>query len=429
MDARSEYSFRLAVAGFVLAMTATGCGHTGEPTYSLEQAPDCDHPEAASAERIARAREGVRSWLEVDSVVSSTFPTSSDEEGLAVRSYPEGEGRLSRKSYLYDNALAVLWFSWTGRDRLASGVVRTLLARQRSDGSWFTQFDLEHPESSSETVRHGAVAWAGYALAHHAGRSGSKAAKRGAERAADHLWRARARVPKSEQWRGLIPGGGSVGREGMRTAGFAATEHNVDAHMLLARVAPERAGELRKQIIDRVWNDDSGRFMMGRNRQGPDRRRALDAAGAWGALWLSSIGQQARARRSLGYVLEHFRSTGVDAMGFRPYLDPIGSYQPERLANHIFAEGTFSVGLAASRLGRDAVTRKTLGLGVQLHCMTGGGIPYSNRQTPNFAATPAAAPSFWFLFVEREWWTGQPAPVFRRVHPRSQETFSTDVSQ
>lgn len=411
--------FHGVALGIVLSVIGSGCGHGGGPKYRLEAFPDCRRADTESKEAVARARDEVRAWIASETV--------ERESAFAVRSYPESEGPLSRKSYLYDNALGLLWFSWTGQEATAAGLARTLLERQRSDGSWVTRFDLDDPEQDSETVRHGAVAWAGYALAYYAERGESAAAGRGAGRAAEYLWGTRHRRADGGGRHGLISGGYSGESEERRDAEFASTEHNFDAHMLLARVAPGRASELERRILDRLWLEEAGRFAMGMQADGLDRRRALDAAGAWGSLWLQSIGRDSRARRNLRYVLDHFRASGVDGTGFRPYLDPAGAYEPEDRADHIFVEGTFSVGLAAVRAEFESVAKETLRLGAQLQCMTGGGMPYSNLQTREFAAEPAAAPSFWFLFVEREWRTGKPAPIFRTFRHQSQETDSTDA--
>lgn len=400
-------------------MTASGCAHSPERAWALEAHPECRDRDRPLRERLERTRTSVADGLE-----SAAVDVEGDhgvDRGLAVRSYPEHEGALRHNSYLYDNALALLWYEWAGESDRARRIAAHLLSRQRADGSWRSVFVLRENDETSGRVYSGAVAWAGYALAYIGHRRDWSAARSAARRSADFLWERRQTGEAGPALGGLIAAGYRFDQEGRRADRFAATEHQFDAHALLAQIAPERADELERRILKELWIEEEGRFGMGLRVDGPDPRRALDASGAWGAMWLQSVGRDRQARRSLDFALDSFASTETELQGFRPYLDRTGDYLPDQHPEHIFVEGSMSVGLAALRLGRDPVAERSLRLGARLQCMTENGLPYSNLETAQFSTEPAAAPSIWFLFLEREWRSGRPAPVFRTFHDSERE--------
>lgn len=395
-------------------MIGLGCGHTPKKGFGLQSHPQCSGRETDLADAARSSRKKVEQWIEREAVVA-TNPEETTSSGAAIRSYPEADGTLSQSSYLYDNALALLWYTWTNREAYARGFAQTLLDEQRADGSWQYRFDLKRSGTAPGRVYNGAVAWAAYALVQFAKAFESKPAHRAARRTANYLWEGRLVAPDAAARRGLVSAGYSALDGEVHPADYAVTEHQFDAHALFAEVAPERARSLRDRILEHVWIDEDGRFSMGARSDGIDLRRALDATGAWGALWLHAIGRDEAARRSLRYVFDHFRARNVQLSGFRPYLDSRSSYDARELEEHIFVEGSLAVGLAALRLESSDSAREAIRLGTQLQCMTGGGLPYSNIEVDNFAAEPAAAPSFWFLFLEREWRTGELAPLFRPI--------------
>ena len=201
----------------------------------------------------------------------------------------------------------------------------------------------------------------------------------------------------------------------------AVTEHQFDAQLALESLGRPLATRLAARIMDRLWLEDEGRFALAAHPARLDRRRALDAAGAWGALWLLSRGEGERARRSLEYALKNFAVKDRTLRGFRPYLDPVEGPQSVRPEDLIFVEGSLGVGLAAHRLGQPLVAREALGLAAQLSCSSGGGLPYANVEAAGFSTLPGAASTLWFLLLEREVRTGEPSPLFRPIKGDSGE--------
>ena len=339
---------------------------------------------------------------------------------LALLSYadaPRGDPTANR-SFVYDDALALLWLTATGAEEKARALAHTLVAIQNPDGTWGFSFGLDGFYNASY-VRMGAVAWAAHALATFVQRYPDPPAAAAASKAAQALLAARReRAPAAV---GLIEGG--RGRWSLDQKYFlpdfrfraAVTEHQLDAHMALAALEPQAAATLARQMISTLWMEPEGRFAAAADNTGAEASRVLDASGAWGALWLDSIGEEALARRSLAYALRTFATSDGRYRGYRPYLDPVDGPISAMDPQLIFVEGTLGVGLAALRLGDRATAEAVLRTAVELACDHGPGIPYANRNAPNVPATPAAAPTLWFLMFERELRTGQRAPIWTRA--------------
>lgn len=391
----------VVAAGVVSAGCSSG---PDERQQSAEPRPDSPGP-------FETARAEAEDWLQLESF---------ELEGgtaLAVRSFPDGPDHLVDRTFLYDQALALLWFSWTGDDQTARRLARTLVDRQLEDGSWGFSFETGADGFYDDGyIRTGAVAWAGWALAYHADRTGDEEAREAARSARSFL--ETTRIERDDSRVHLLYGAGRGYHDpktGERTLGepvdFVATEHQLDAHMMLEALDGEAGDELRHRILEVLWVPDQNRFAMGASHDDVDYRRALDAAGGWGALWLLSVDRSDLARASLDYTLDEFPAHSADLDGgFTPYLDPADGLDPDD--ELIFVEGSLGVALAALRLDDEPTTRQILEMAVQLADRSGPGIPYANLSAGHFEAVPAAASTIWFLMVAREYATGQSAPVF-----------------
>ncbi|MFU8804988.1 MAG: hypothetical protein ACNA8W_14340, partial [Bradymonadaceae bacterium] len=291
------------------------------------------------------------------------------------------------------------------------------------DGGWGFSFEpIEGGFYDVGYVRTGAVAWAGWALASYGQAFDDDEALDAARNVLTFIDAHKVHDDgishSAEPHIGLYRAGTGHydPRTGVRTLGvpvdFTVTEHQFDVHMLLDALDESRADALAEQIQETLWLDSEDRFAVGANPQGLDHRRALDAAGGWGALWLMSIDKDDMARRSLSYTMENFATRdGTRAGGFVPYLDPLDGYDPA--SRVVFVEGSLGVGLAALRLGQEEKAEEILRFAARLGCERGPGIPYADRRDEIFIPIPAAASTLWFLFLEREWTTGERAPAFR----------------
>lgn len=377
---------------------------------------------ACSEQDLARlARGGSEPGPAANNAVDGRRLIKAAPEMLAVRSFAGADTVLAGRSYIYDNALALLWFAWTGDEQVSRGLASTLVASQGAGGAWGAYLPLDDDDCYNDRyVRSGIVGWAAYALSYYARKYSSDAARKGAEQAAGYLEAQIVDDPGAETV-GLVQGGRGrwVGKDGVERFeaeyrfSSAVTEHQFDAHQALAHTGRPAAAKLAAQVKARLWLKQEGRFALAAHPEQVDSRRALDAAGAWGALWLADAGDEAGARRSLSYTRQAFATRDRSLCGYRPYLDPVEGPQSVRPEDLIFVEGTLGVGLAAHRLGDKETAREALGLAVQLSCSTAGGLPYANVEAAGFSTLPGVAPTLWFLLLEREMRLGKPSPLFR----------------
>jgi hypothetical protein len=409
---------RAAISALVLGLCATmglGCQcHTAEQTRAGQAPLECGPigEDVVETQRQS-ARRRANEWLEVVEYEPASFGTI---EALAVRSYPQADGSLGQRSFIYDAALALLWFAWMGDEHTAMGLAETLIYLQRPDGGWGFSFAIaDARDYHASFVRSGTVAWASHALGYFGERFGKPRSVRAARRGADFL--RRMRLGSDGLVRGLISAGhGEPSSPQDAEAGaalpYAVSEHQFDAHLLLSHYEPMAAERLAERMLEVLWMEQEGRFAVAATAEHLNEGRALDAAGAWGALWLLSVDDHKRARRSYEYTREHFATEAGELYGFRPYEDSVDGYDPGRARDHIFVEVTMSMGLLAHRLGDRDTARRVLETGVRLSCQGPPGLPYSNVDVPGFSTRPAAASTLWFLFFERELRTGLRAPLF-----------------
>lgn len=422
-----------ALAACIAALLPAGCVSTGSLVDQLYHRADC-RPTAPDdrAALVRREAARARDWIAVESYGPGTV---YDEPGgepprtlvreaaryAAVRSFP-GHPVLDGRAYVYDQALAILWFLQAGDTDTARAVGRTLVALQSDDGAFGFGFDVRSGYLNAAYRRNGTVAWAAHALGVLGREAGDAAAARAALKATDHL---AAAVFSAGVYAGLV--GGGTGRwdiryDPMYSAVFypgqpfdaAVTEHALDAAAAFRTVGDHaRADALGERILSVLYRPGEGRFAVAALRTRIDAGRALDAAGGWGALWLHGKGRADDARRSLDYTTAAFAvQVAPGVRGFAPYLDEIDGPLAPTGYKLVFVEGSLGVGLAAHRLGRPDTADDALVLAAALSCVGGPGVPYATAEWRDFTTRPAAAPTLWFLMLEDERRTGRTAPLF-----------------
>ena len=226
-----------------------------------------------------------------------------------------------------------------------------------------------------------------------------------------------ARHPDDPEVRaGLVPGGRGAWRDHYRSfdplhvAAYCATEHQLDAYFLLDALAGSdptgryraAADQLGARIVDALWLPSEGRFAVAVTERGAVTDRALDAAGAWGALFLLARGDRARAERSLDYTLRTFTRRGSGLRGYAPYAGTAPDHPGQDFSETLFAEGTAGVAMALLRVGR---TREAEELSDSLRALQrqgDGGVVYAVPASEDFPDLAAAAPTAWLLFLEIE---------------------------
>lgn len=344
-----------------------------------------------------------------------------DCERSAVRSYhiPTGhplEPYLADRSFVYDDALAMIALALVGRRDEARAIGNTLTALLSPDATLGFSFSLASPAFYNvRYVRAGTMAWAGYAMALYDAIAHERRFTPYAQLIADRLLASRVDAPGDPR-AGLVPGGRGAWRDHYRSfdprhvASYCATEHQIDAYFLLDALGPTdptgryraAADRLAARLLDALWLPSEGRFAVAVTERGVVADRALDAAGAWGALFLLARGDRARAARSLDYTLRTFSLAGGRLRGFAPYAGAVPDYPGQDFSETLFAEGSAGVALALLRSGR---AREAEELSVALRTLQRegeGGVVYAVPASEDFPDFPAAAPTAWLLFLEHE---------------------------
>ena len=258
-------------------------------------------------------------------------------------------------------------------DRDAAAFVLHAVARAaRPDGSfWFGYNTADNWPSEADhegaLVRAGAIGWAGYAFSFYLGQYPTCAVddrgcvreralfRDAAVRAADYLLTLQVRDPGDRRDGLLRLGHGRLALSHSQTSQSIveiyddspepgiSTENNISAWFFLRDLASvtgdekyaQAAGRIERGLLNGAWNDRLGQFNQGFSAEGaPDSLLALDCA-SWGALFLSSIGQQEKADRALEAARSLYASRDAAHVGFRPYLD-VPVYPTEDVARFYF---------------------------------------------------------------------------------------------
>ncbi len=356
-------------------------------------------------------------------------PTLKPAAGaMAVQSYPEpdrfagaprGFLALSSRSFVYDNALYVLWALQQGRPAQARAVLLTLQSLQLPEGGWGFSFAFrEDGFYNAGYLRAGAIAWVVYALAKYQAATGDLQFAPTLRRGCQWLLQAEGGTGLLRAGRGRWASDEAFDPDW--PADFTATEHQIDGWFALTAAAaadPALATELallaaaariREQMLGVLWIHEQGRFAQGVASGVVDRVSALDASGTWGALWAHANGLNDRAAAALDHVSAVHSLDVLGWPGWRPYQPGA----PETW----FVEGSLARALALQRLGQPELAAKAFGVAVELACAGGVPLVYSPQWAADFPLSPAAAPTLWFLMVGEEL-RGRPAALWTERAP------------
>lgn len=346
------------------------------------------------------------------------LPTDSK----AVLSYPDttrfgggdaGFAQMRGRSFVYDDALAVLWLTASRDQTTARQVLQSLAALQRPDGAWGFGFQVQGDGFYNMAyVRAGAVAWVVYAFARY------QSAFHDNRFAPQLRHGVRWLLSQRDEATGLIFAGSGRWLDNTHfepefIANFAATEHQIDAWFALRAAADADAAlaaELQPNFVadalaaaieKKLWMEGDGRYAQGASATGIDGRSALDAAGTWAAVFALANGNPARADDLLRYVNRAHSWTIGGWLGWRPYLsEPPPTW---------FVEGSIAIPLVQMRLDHHEQAKATFQGFIDLACSAGVPLVYSPGWFEDFPLSPAVAPTVWFLFAASEILEGEPA--------------------
>lgn len=355
-------------------------------------------------------------WLLDRQVPDTTVPDPvSGREGLILSyiippddpAYPY----LFSRSFIYDDALAVISLTMEGEHEAAENTLRALSGLIEPDGKLGFSHNT-HDLFTHEYYRTGAISWVGYAFVFYQSVTGDDQFQADAEDIAD--WVLTMLVPQAV--------GSSV--KGGPDVGWLSTEHNIDAYFFLRDLGvltgnasySDAANEIKVSLLANHFNADYGTFQRGID----DPARALDAA-SWGSIFLRSIGESAKADSALMFIeATHTELPGEETaytdtffervrcdigertrtiIGCKPYVGNVdGSFWPD--IHFVWSEGSLGVAMAYRRARN---WRNAFRIIANVRKMSGQdkGIMYAcpPNQYDDFAGWESVAGTAWWVMV------------------------------
>lgn len=356
------------------------------------------------------SQPGVKIFRLVDLTSGDVLAEAAPETGL-VRSFGlPAEHQLHGRTFVYDQALALLTAQSLGEHatarRLAAGLVRLQTDGGIHDGGFITGAAALNPEAGLPEYRSGNHAIATYALLRHL--AGLEPGDPWRHQVHDASVRAVAWLLDRQVAAGPLAGLVTGGYGAMVNGSFdpdvelewASTEHNLDAwHTLrLAEAvlgdtgAGQAAATLTETIPALLWDTAGSRFYQGRTPTGPDATEALDV-NSWGSIFLQATGRADLAQAALHH-------TGV----FTAAVPPLAGYAPHLHDGLplIWTEGSAGVALAQVRLGHADQASATLA-DLATAALSDGSWRAANRDDAALSMTtaPAVAAATWVVLAHQ----------------------------
>ncbi|MFB3921607.1 MAG: hypothetical protein ACE145_07785 [Terriglobia bacterium] len=278
------------------------------------------------------------------------------------------------------------------------------------EGSLGFSYDVYNGQVDQAYIRNGAMAWVAYAYGIYIERTGDFArAALGLQSMLNYLFSQQSAATDARQhlitlgW-GRYEDPGYQYIPGQLTA--VSTEHNIDCYFAFdkatrvlptaaqnlfdggsitaaqlatlratAATAGTKAEEVRAAILNQLWipaaGGVKGHFAQGASSSGLDAAYALDASGAWAAMFAHEAGDDAKAVECLQFIFETFLLANQQIVkslqpedynqayeqltpfdGFKPYADSEGGYSGS--PDTVWAEGTWGALAALLRLSANS---------------------------------------------------------------------------
>lgn len=332
-------------------------------------------------------------WLLDQQAPNSTEPTPAyGRSGLSISyiipqadpSYPY----LYSRSWIYDDALAVIAWSMEGECQAAQKTASALAGLLDAEGKLGFSYNTADNWFDNTLYRTGANAWVGYSLVSYQKACGDSEFQTAAGRIADWI------LTMQDPATGSVKGGPDVA--------WFSTEHNVDAYFFLRDIGLlkgdaaylEAANRIKQSLLTNHWNSSYACFQQGIG----DSTQTLDAA-SWGALFLTSIGQPAKATSCLDLVEANFPATVTCNIG--GVSQTISGYRPDVGVNLVWSEGGLGVAMAYQRAGNQAKHTKVVS---EIWKMKGpnGGIAYTCPPTGDFHDWESVAGTAWMVMLQSD---------------------------
>jgi len=390
-------------------------------------------------------------WLLHQLVPNDIVPIPAPHRRKLILSYRIPPGHpvfrfLSGRSYIYDNALAVIAFTMTKHYQQAESILLALNRLTTKEGTLWFGYNTQNSWPSQKdhegaTQRTGATAWVGYSIVYYLQKrleenenflledSLAKKFLQFSEKIANFLIRKQI-LDKNDLRYGLITGGfatynlklssdsKSITEEYIgNPVKWVSSEHNIDAYFFLrdlGRITNKSIYKISSTLIRtellRIWDPNSGQFFRGiKESQTIDRYLPLDAA-SWGAIFLMAIGDHQKAKISLAATGQFYSSSGKSLKGYAPYFKE-SVYENAQINNHyyqqtpnmtwnklrlVWGEGSLGVAAAFAKSGDRSKAHMIIEDIKALE--VAGGIRYASKEIPfRFNTFPSVASTAWLI--------------------------------
>ncbi|SDG82839.1 EndoU nuclease [Planococcus glaciei] len=286
---------------------------------------------------------------------------------------------IDRRSWIYDDALAVMAFSMAGDRSRASAILSSLTQLQNEDGSLAFSYDI-YSGPLDERKRSGSIAWVGDSAVKYEETFGDASYRGLALRIADFL------LTQQNPSTGSIKGGPDVP--------WYSTEHNIDSYFFFRNLGEltgnkkysSAANRIQHALLTYHWNHAEKRFNQGIN----DPAAALDT-NSWGSIFLEAIGRFDLSQTATAYI-DQFEvndasmslsndensynmtyQTSSLLSGYKPY----GAGYSDA-PNIVWTEGTWGVINLFMRQGKD-VSKLVNSMFAMQNADPEGGLAYTNE--------------------------------------------------
>jgi hypothetical protein len=228
-------------------------------------------------------------YAEQDTIISDTSVTNKATRFIQAQQQPDSllkswKGEEADFSWLYDQGIGLIVLSETNKTS-AKKLAHKLINLQNSDGSWYEGYNYFNDIPLSQLKPLGAIAWTIYGLMYYYWCSLDIPARYSAVKGANWL----AALQREN---------GSLPTLETSPKNDAPTETNLDGWWAFhCSGLDSNADKLRDFLLNKVWDNVTGRF-----KSGPNHYHIFLDNQTWGASFLDAIDSSEYARRALSYA-------------------------------------------------------------------------------------------------------------------------------
>ncbi len=286
---------------------------------------------------------------------------------------------LQSRSWLYDDALAIIVLSQNGHYVEALSIISTLEQFVTNNGEIGFSFKTDDPYIDG-VYQTGSIAWFGYALTQYQTITGDAQSQFTAEVLANHLLSLQAT-------------NGSVNSQ--PDSSIYATDQNIAAYFFLRDLGrlsgnilyTEGADKIKLSLLNNHWHNEKGYFRESIGSKEP----GIIEINALGVLFLLAIDEAEMIQQALNSIDEIYGRSEVNTQTPYEMIPNMGT---------TFAQGTAQLALLYRRIDNDPKSESLINFLLDKQTETGG-IPYVTPAVPDLEMYdwPSVAGTNWLLLT------------------------------